>query len=162
MSERDCLGLVTPMWVTNTFRHALESAHQSARLAALNALLGRTAKLQLLTNLALAAGIALVTLVSGIASAYEVKADLEVMHYAPVTTNNPGLTEAMVRFAARHEYACTVEDVLARRSRLLFLDARQAIQLAPVVAGILREELGGDPQLEAFLALAQQYLHVPL
>ena len=73
-----------------------------------------------------------------------------------------GLTEAMVRFAARHEYACTVEDVLARRSRLLFLDARQAIQLAPVVAGILREELGGDPQLEAFLALAQQYLHVPL
>ena len=36
------------------------------------------------------------TLVSGIASAYEVKADLEVMHYAPVTTNNPGLTEAMV------------------------------------------------------------------
>ena len=73
-----------------------------------------------------------------------------------------GLTEAMVRFAARHEYACTVEDVLARRSRLLFLDARQASQLAPVVAGILREELGGDPQLEAFLALAQQYLHVPL
>ncbi|ELR14180.1 HEAT repeat domain containing protein [Acanthamoeba castellanii str. Neff] len=39
VSERDCLGLVTPMWVTNTFRHALESAHQSARLAALNALL---------------------------------------------------------------------------------------------------------------------------
>ena len=34
-----------------------------------------------------------------------------------------GLTEAMVRFAARHEYARTVEDVLARRSRLLFLDA---------------------------------------
>ncbi len=36
------------------------------------------------------------TLVSGIASAYEVKANLEVMHYAPVTTNNPALTEAMV------------------------------------------------------------------
>ncbi len=68
----------------------------------------------------------------------------------------------MVRFAARYEYGRTVEDVLARRSRLLFLDARQAIQLAPAVAGILREELGGDPQLEAFLALAQQYLHAPL
>ena len=72
-----------------------------------------------------------------------------------------GLTVAMVRFAARYEYACTVEDMLARRSRLLFLDARKAIELAPVVAGLLREELGADPQLEAFLALAQQYLHVP-
>ena len=72
-----------------------------------------------------------------------------------------GLTEAMVRFAARYEYACTVEDVLARRSRLLFLDARKAIELAPAVAGILRDELGVDAQLDAFLALAQQYLHVP-
>ena len=72
-----------------------------------------------------------------------------------------GLTEAMVRFAARFEYACTVEDVLARRSRLLFLDARKALELAPVVARILREELGSDPQLDAFLALAPQYLHVP-
>src|SRR5690606_3686726 len=38
----------------------------------------------------------------------------------------PGLTEAMVRFAVRHEYARSVEDVLARRSRLLFTDARAA------------------------------------
>ena len=37
-----------------------------------------------------------------------------------------GLSEAMVRFAARHEMARDVEDVLARRSRLLFLDARAA------------------------------------
>ena len=72
-----------------------------------------------------------------------------------------GLTVAMVRFAARYEYACTVEDVLARRSRWLFLDARKAIALAPGVADVLREELGTDPHLEAFIALAQQYLHVP-
>ena len=51
---------------------------------------------------------------------------------------------------------------MARRSRLLFLDARQAIALAPAVADILREELGADPQLDAFLALAQQYLQVPV
>ncbi len=37
-----------------------------------------------------------------------------------------GLSEAMVRFAARHEMARSVEDVLARRSRLLFLDAARA------------------------------------
>src|SRR3546814_13142642 len=36
----------------------------------------------------------------------------------------PGFSVAMVRFAARYEYARTVEDVLARRTRLLFLDAR--------------------------------------
>lgn len=72
-----------------------------------------------------------------------------------------GLTEAMVRFAARHEYARTVEDVLARRSRLLFLDAALARTLAPEVATLLREENGTDPQLEDFVALCTQYLSLP-
>ena len=70
----------------------------------------------------------------------------------------PGVTEAMVRFAARHEYARTVEDMLARRSRLLFLDAAAAIAAAPAVAAILREETGTEPQLAAFNALAAGYL----
>ena len=66
--------------------------------------------------------------------------------------------EAMVRFAARYEYAVHVEDVLARRSRLLFLDARLAAQWAPRVAQILQEETGLDPALESFIQLAGQYL----
>lgn len=70
-----------------------------------------------------------------------------------------GVSEAMVRFAARFEYARNVEDVLARRSRLLFVDARLAANIAPQVAGILAEELPGhDPGLAPFLALAQQYV----
>ena len=72
-----------------------------------------------------------------------------------------GLTEAMVRFAARHEYARTVEDVLARRSRLLFLDARLAGSLAPEVARLLREETGCDPDAAGFEALALQYGTLP-
>ena len=72
-----------------------------------------------------------------------------------------GLSEAMVRFAARHEYAITVEDVLARRARLLFLDARLAAQLAPRVAEILQEETGLDPQTAEFAQLAAQYLQIP-
>jgi glycerol-3-phosphate dehydrogenase len=72
-----------------------------------------------------------------------------------------GLTEAMVRFAARHEYARTAEDVLARRSRILFLDAKMAHDLAPAVGDILREETGLDPQVAALQALAQRYLHIP-
>mgnify|MGYP001792585535 CR=1 FL=1 len=71
------------------------------------------------------------------------------------------LTEAMVRFAARNEYARTVEDVLARRSRLLFLDARLAESLAPGVSKLIQEETGVDPMLSDFLALCEQYLHLP-
>lgn len=68
-----------------------------------------------------------------------------------------GLTEAMVRFAARQEFARTVEDVLARRSRLLFLDADLAGRLAPEVARLLREETGADPREADFQALAASY-----
>jgi len=75
---------------------------------------------------------------------------------------SPTLSEAMVRFAARYEYAVTVEDILARRSRLLFLDAALAATLAPAVAVILVQETGLPPQIEEFLALAQQYLHIPV
>ncbi|SHF24236.1 glycerol-3-phosphate dehydrogenase [Lampropedia hyalina DSM 16112] len=70
-----------------------------------------------------------------------------------------GLTEAMVRFAVRHEYARTVEDVLARRSRLLFLDAVAATQLAQPVADIVADELHTDAarQAQDFSALATRY-----
>lgn len=77
----------------------------------------------------------------------------------------PGLTEAMVRFAARREYARTVEDVLARRSRLLFLDARLAGAVADRVAAILGEELGprfdAHASLAQFRGLAERYCRVP-
>jgi glycerol-3-phosphate dehydrogenase len=68
-----------------------------------------------------------------------------------------GLTEAMVRYAARHEWAFMVEDMLARRWRALFLDARQAASMAPQVATLLQEETGLDPRLGDFLALCQRY-----
>ena len=70
----------------------------------------------------------------------------------------PGLTEAMVRFAARFEYARTVEDVLARRNRLLFLDARLAIAAAADVAITLRSETGMDTHKAEFARLAASYL----
>lgn len=73
----------------------------------------------------------------------------------------PHLSEAMVRFAARYEYARTVEDVLARRSRLLFLDARAAAAAAPGVAQVLGEELGCTVTVDEFLALAERYVTPP-
>ena len=46
--------------------------------------------------------------------------------------------------AARHEMARCTEDVLARRTRALFLDARAAAQCAPAVAAVLAMELQRD------------------
>ena len=72
-------------------------------------------------------------------------------------------TEAEVVWAVRHEMARTVEDVLARRIRLLFLDARAAIRAAPRVAALMARELHHDEvwqqdQTAAFTALARNYL----
>lgn len=73
------------------------------------------------------------------------------------------LTEAEVRHAIRHEQARSVEDVLARRHRALFIDARSARDAAPAVAALLAEELGLDDkqtreQTEAFQHLAEGFL----
>lgn len=70
---------------------------------------------------------------------------------------------AEVVWAARCEMARTVEDVLARRLRVLFLDARAAIDMAPAVAALMASELGfsrawQDAQVASFLKLAAQYL----
>jgi glycerol-3-phosphate dehydrogenase len=74
------------------------------------------------------------------------------------------LSEAMVRFAAREEMARSVEDVLARRSRLLFLDAAQAGAVADAVAQVLADELGpafdAAASAQALRALARQYATV--
>jgi len=70
----------------------------------------------------------------------------------------PGLSEAMVRFAAREEQARTVGDVLARRSRLLFLDAAAALEAAGSVAEILGSETDAPNGLDTFRSLAAQYL----
>lgn len=70
---------------------------------------------------------------------------------------------AEVIWAARHEMARTVEDVLARRTRALFLDARAAMESAPAVAALLAPCLGRDSrwqqqQVDAFNTTAKQYL----
>lgn len=70
--------------------------------------------------------------------------------------------EAEVRWAARYEMACTVEDVLARRTRALLLDAQAARDCAPRVAQLLARELDKTDawqtdQVRAFDQLARGY-----
>ncbi|MCC7502784.1 MAG: glycerol-3-phosphate dehydrogenase/oxidase [Flavobacteriales bacterium] len=68
-------------------------------------------------------------------------------------------TTAEVVFAVRHEMACTVEDVLARRVRLLFIDAMAARECAEQVARLMAKEAGRSEewiqdQVTAFRSLA--------
>jgi glycerol-3-phosphate dehydrogenase len=71
-----------------------------------------------------------------------------------------------VVWAVRNEMARTVEDVLARRLRVLFLDARAAIDMVPKVAEVMANELGQDEawqkkQIREFTSLAANYLPEP-
>ncbi|MDP4283226.1 MAG: glycerol-3-phosphate dehydrogenase/oxidase [Bacteroidota bacterium] len=91
-------------------------------------------------------------------------------------TKNPALAEpifpqnnsikAQVVWAVREEMARTIEDVLARRLRILFLDAKMAIDMAPSVSEIMAAELNKESQwqqqqLDEFVNLANNYLLTP-
>jgi glycerol-3-phosphate dehydrogenase len=72
------------------------------------------------------------------------------------------IMKAQVAWAVRKEMACTVEDVLARRTRALFLDAREAMRIAPETALIMAKELKlsqtwMDIQVESFNNVAKNY-----
>jgi glycerol-3-phosphate dehydrogenase len=49
-----------------------------------------------------------------------------------------------VRYAVRHEYAQTAVDVIARRTRLSFLNAQAALESLPMVIDLMAEELNWD------------------
>jgi len=81
---------------------------------------------------------------------------------AHLPIHNPGHHDESGAWFARHEMARTVEDVLARRTRLLFLDVRAALARAPQVARELAKELGRDEawqkaQLAMFEETASHY-----
>jgi glycerol-3-phosphate dehydrogenase len=79
----------------------------------------------------------------------------------PLHPNVPFLGARAV-WAARHESARTVEDVLSRRTRALLLDARASLAAAPRVAAIIAAELGFDEpwqqaQVAAYERLTRAY-----
>lgn len=75
-------------------------------------------------------------------------------------------TRAEIVWAVKNEMCMCVEDALSRRTRALFLDARAAIESAPVVASIMAAELKKDKdwemnQINIFNAMAINYLPQP-
>lgn len=70
---------------------------------------------------------------------------------------------AQVKWAVEHEMARTVEDVLARRTRALLLDAKESVRIAPAVASIMAATLGQDKawelqQIEQYQQLVETYI----
>lgn len=71
--------------------------------------------------------------------------------------------KAQVIWAVQNEMAVTVEDVLARRTRMLFLDAQAAKEAAPCVAHLMAKQMGKDDdwimqEINNFNNVAKQYL----
>jgi glycerol-3-phosphate dehydrogenase len=90
-----------------------------------------------------------------------------------IIETNPGLgdlldpalpyTKAEIIWICRNEMPIMLEDVLARRTRSLFLDVRASLAIAPVVADIMAEELRcdskwKDQQLEEYKKIVFNYL----
>ncbi|MCD7938552.1 MAG: glycerol-3-phosphate dehydrogenase/oxidase [Tannerellaceae bacterium] len=70
---------------------------------------------------------------------------------------------AEVVWGVRKEMAMTVEDVLSRRLRALFMDARASIEMAPQVAALMAKEMGKDEiwqqnEVARYTELAKGYL----
>ncbi len=83
--------------------------------------------------------------------------------YAEKIGDGADNTVGEVVWAVRREMARTVDDVLARRVRVLYLDAKASIVLAPKVASIMAEELGRDKkweqqQVKEFTEMARGYV----
>jgi len=102
-------------------------------------------------------------IVAGLEKRRCVTATLAVGDARSSTTDAISPNHEGVRRAVRDEMARTVEDVLARRSRTLFLDAEKAIKVAPMVALSMASEMGKDEawidgQIEAFKKVAAVYL----
>lgn len=97
---------------------------------------------------------------------------VDAVHVAGLADENPAWAErlhpaypytaAEVVWAIRKEMAFKIDDVLSRRMRILILDAKAAVAMAPQVADIIAKELSLDQQwkdaeLEDFGKLANKY-----
>ena len=92
-----------------------------------------------------------------------VKISDETFRDDPYLSVSLGIRKAQVTWAAREEMALTLEDVLARRTRALFLDAKESLRIAPEAASILADESGWDDhriqsELDKYNQVVKSYL----
>lgn len=161
VSDSGMVSVVGGKWTT--YRRMGEDAVDAAvSTASISAEASRTRELRLHGYLAAADG---ATVEDGLGT--------DLQEFRALTASDPSLAEpvherlpysaAWVVWAARREMARSVEDVLARRTRSLLLDARAAIEAAPAVAALLARELGRDEawaqnQVHEFTEMASAYV----
>lgn len=80
-----------------------------------------------------------------------------------ILSKDLSIIKAQVVWSVREEMARTIEDFLARRTRALFLDARESVRIAPAVAQIMASELQKnsdwvEQQVQEFTKLAGSYI----
>jgi glycerol-3-phosphate dehydrogenase len=80
--------------------------------------------------------------------------------------NRNDFNQKVIDYFIDEELACTPEDILARRSRLLFLNAQQALDLAPEIINKMQNKLGHEKnwtinQLNQLETLINQYFLPP-
>jgi glycerol-3-phosphate dehydrogenase len=160
----DPSGLLTTAggkWTT--YRHmAEETVNQAVEFAHLPEKLCETAKLRIHGFHESAEQFGALDFYGSDAPALQALARTEPSFAEPLDPALPTIIGAQVVWAVRVEMARTVEDVLARRCRALFLDAAAAIRMAPAVARLMARELGRDvdwqrEQVAAFTTLARHY-----
>lgn len=89
--------------------------------------------------------------------------ELGISMEEPWLSKSLEILKSQVIWAVRYEMARTLEDVLARRTRALFLDARESLKIAPEAARIMAFELGQDEnwienQYSGFAEIAGNYI----
>lgn len=87
---------------------------------------------------------------------------LESKKYEGLLSEELQISKAQLIWAIREEMAMTVEDFLARRTRALFLDARESIEICETVAQMMADELSYDDiwvknQVKEYKELAKGY-----
>ncbi len=87
---------------------------------------------------------------------------LESKKYEGLLSEELQISKAQLIWAIREEMAISVEDFLARRTRALFLDARESIEICETVAQMMADELSFDDnwvnnQIKEYTELAKGY-----
>ncbi len=165
ISSSRLLTIVGGKWTT--YRKMGEDVvDRAARLGGLAAATSRTAELRLHGW----------TLDSGAEDEWQRVYGADLPELRKLAAENPELGEllhpalpvrrAEIVWAVRNEMVRCVEDVLARRTRALFLDARASAEAAPEVARLMAKELGRDAdwerdQVSSYRKLAERYTWNP-
>ena len=86
----------------------------------------------------------------------------EIENGNEIISKEQNIIKAQIVWAVKNEMAINIEDFLSRRTRLLLLDQKEAIRIAPIVAEVMAKELGKDEvwqknEIESFKNIAEIY-----